>query len=290
MDAVEKLGAQLNLGSVLTANSRWDWSQLTSGNDFVWKEGTTPLSDRSLIPFTWLIYYGVLLVLLAFMKSFSRGFSLRLVTAAHNMILCIWSAIMFVGIVYSMFTVISTEGSKLYYCRPLNEPNPASGITFYWLYIYYLSKFYELFDTVIMVLKKRPLNFLHVYHHSIVLPIVWSWMWGNLNYASVGMAFNTFVHVIMYYYYFLSALGTNVWWKKYITGLQIVQFISSFILSAPYLYYSIGYSPNGEFSPQCAGWGPFLFTCAANFSFLLLFANFYGKTYPDKTSSRKKAQ
>ena len=37
---------------------------------------------------------------------------------------------------------------------------------------------------------------------------------------------NSFVHVIMYSYYLLAALGPQVqkylWWKKYITKLQLV--------------------------------------------------------------------
>lgn len=37
---------------------------------------------------------------------------------------------------------------------------------------------------------------------------------------------NAFVHVVMYSYYFLAALGERVrpylWWKKYLTALQIV--------------------------------------------------------------------
>jgi hypothetical protein len=38
---------------------------------------------------------------------------------------------------------------------------------------------------------------------------------------------NSFVHIIMYSYYLLSALGPTVqkylWWKKYITTLQMVR-------------------------------------------------------------------
>lgn len=37
-------------------------------------------------------------------------------------------------------------------------------------------QFYELLDTVILVLKKRDVIFLHWYHHSIVIAMVWSWM------------------------------------------------------------------------------------------------------------------
>jgi uncharacterized membrane protein YcgQ (UPF0703/DUF1980 family) len=38
---------------------------------------------------------------------------------------------------------------------------------------------------------------------------------------------NSFVHIIMYSYYLLAALGPTVqkylWWKKYLTTLQIVR-------------------------------------------------------------------
>lgn len=40
---------------------------------------------------------------------------------------------------------------------------------------------------------------------------------------------NSFIHIIMYAYYLLSAMGPKVqkylWWKKYITILQIVSLI-----------------------------------------------------------------
>jgi hypothetical protein len=38
---------------------------------------------------------------------------------------------------------------------------------------------------------------------------------------------NSFVHIIMYSYYLLAALGPSVqkylWWKKYLTSLQLVR-------------------------------------------------------------------
>lgn len=46
-------------------------------------------------------------------------------------------------------------------------------------------------------------------------------------------ALNASVHVVMYSYYFLSALGPEVqkylWWKKYITKLQMVSSLNFFL-------------------------------------------------------------
>ena len=42
----------------------------------------------------------------------------------------------------------------------------------------------------------------------------------------VQACLNCFVHIVMYSYYFLSGLGPSVqkylWWKKYVTVLQMV--------------------------------------------------------------------
>ena len=47
---------------------------------------------------------------------------------------------------------------------------------------------------------------------------------------------NTFVHTVMYSYYLLAALGPRVrpylWWKKYLTKLQLTQFVAIFLHAA----------------------------------------------------------
>ena len=45
-------------------------------------------------------------------------------------------------------------------------------------YLYYLSKYYDLLDTILQLLAgKTPRNYiLHVYHHSVVLFMSWGWM------------------------------------------------------------------------------------------------------------------
>ena len=45
--------------------------------------------------------------------------------------------------------------------------------------------------------------------------------------AFFSSTLNSFVHVVMYSYYLLAAMGPRVqrylWWKKYLTGLQMVR-------------------------------------------------------------------
>lgn len=56
---------------------------------------------------------------------------------------------------------------------------------------------------------------------------------------------NTFVHIIMYSYYLLAALGPNVqkylWWKKYLTSLQMVQFVAIMVHAFQLLFIDCDY-------------------------------------------------
>jgi len=85
------------------------------------------------------------------------------------------------------------------------------------------------------------------------------------------MMANTLIHVFMYYYYYAASIGQSVWFKKYITTGQIIQFIFSFLVSTPYVYYHM----QGE----CSGFNAFVFSMFVNGSFLVLFIRFYQKSY-----------
>lgn len=99
-------------------------------------------------------------------------------------------------------------------------------------YVYWLTKILDLADTVFFVLRKKQsqVTVLHLYHHSAVPLLGWIAMHVRCTAPGVQLfAFiNTAVHVIMYTYYALSALGPEIqkylWWKRYITQLQLAQF------------------------------------------------------------------
>lgn len=43
---------------------------------------------------------------------------------------------------------------------------------------------------------------------------------------------NSFVHIVMYFYYMIAAMGPQykkyIWWKKHLTTFQMVQFVAIF--------------------------------------------------------------
>ncbi|GJQ85709.1 hypothetical protein Trydic_g13399 [Trypoxylus dichotomus] len=148
---------------------------------------------------------------------------------------------------------------------------------------YYMAKLTELLDTVFFVLRKKnnQITFLHLYHHS-VMPMI---SWATTKYypgghgTFIGMI-NSIVHIIMYFYYMMSAMGPQfqkyLWWKKYITTLQLLQFCIAFLHSMQLLVYDCGF-------PR---WST-IFTLPNAIFFYYLFSDFYKKAYtPDKKSDK----
>ncbi len=75
--------------------------------------------------------------------------------------------------------------------------------TGFWAEMYVWSKPVELVDTVFLVLRKRPIIFLHWYHHITVM--LCAWHAGKEHAASARwfVSMNYTVHALMYTYYAL---------------------------------------------------------------------------------------
>ena len=108
-----------------------------------------------------------------------------------------------------------------------------------------MSKFTEFLDTFFFVLRKKnhSISVLHVVHHSIMPAATYfgvKFVAGG--HGSFFGLLNTFVHIFMYSYYLLAALGPKyqkfLWWKKYLTVMFVllcldIKITIFFLLAAP---------------------------------------------------------
>jgi len=96
-----------------------------------------------------------------------------------------------------------------------------------WVFLFCLSKIPELFDTLIHVLKKQRIIFLHWYHHVTVMWFCWfAWAYAVEN-GGLFSTMNLAVHSVMYTYYTIAAFGVRFPnpIRLSITLLQIIQMV-----------------------------------------------------------------
>jgi len=172
-------------------------------------------------------------------------------------------------------------------CQPV-EMDSTPGSSGMWVaqatWLYFLNKYSDYADTFFFLARKKfnQVTPLHVYHHAI-MPL-YTYMhvrWSPGGHEILAGYINFFVHVVMYLYYFLSAFGPKMqpylWWKKYLTALQLVQFVFCFCHS---LIVVLGVVDCGY------NWLSSLFSMIVlHIPFFYMFMNFYLNTY--KKKSRK---
>lgn len=161
-------------------------------------------------------------------------------------------------------------------CQPVDYSMDAMAVrmaTVSWWYL--ISKFFDFFDTFFFVLRKKNdhISVLHLVHHGVVPMSIWP----GVRFLPGGQAtffafLNTLVHIVMYFYYMLAAMGPRftayLWWKKYLTTFQIVQFILATVHICQILIIDCSY-------PKASAW----WIAAHEMFFLVLFSRFFRKAY-----------
>ncbi|TVY75817.1 Elongation of very long chain fatty acids protein [Lachnellula suecica] len=100
------------------------------------------------------------------------------------------------------------------------------GLAFYG-WFFYLSKFYEVLDTAIILAKGKRSSTLQTYHHAGAMMC----MWAGIRYMSppiwMFVFVNSAIHALMYTYYTLTAFAVPVpnALKRSLTTMQIIQFL-----------------------------------------------------------------
>ncbi|KAJ9580681.1 hypothetical protein L9F63_024148 [Diploptera punctata] len=161
-----------------------------------------------------------------------------------------------------------------FFCEPIDYTEKGiKEASMVWFY--FMLKVVDLLDTVFFVLRKKnsQITFLHVYHHWIMVVVIWM----TAKYYPGGHGsflgyINCYVHMIMYLYYFITNTWPhykkNLWWKKYVTIIQMVQFSLILLQQVPLLFISCPY-------PM----GLIYLSITQNVFMLKMFYDFYVKTY-----------
>jgi len=244
--------------------------------NFTWVRDKTPLSALQWPICLCAIYVTTVYALYLYKKDRNPS-NVNVFVAIHNFILVVMSASMCLGVLYAIFELVS-KGATTFDLICDEDLKMAKGPVFFWCYMFYLSKYYEFVDTIFIVLKKKELTFLHLYHHCLIVFLTWIGMNTLTTNQWVGVFLNTFVHVCMYYYYFLAAIGKTVWWKKHLTTMQMVQFCIVVSVLFYWLFLDFQNQPKGC-SGELWSFGLCLF---GQITFLALFYNFYSHTYKGK--------
>ncbi|KAJ1986431.1 Fatty acyl-CoA elongase/Polyunsaturated fatty acid specific elongation enzyme [Coemansia spiralis] len=252
-----------------------------------WVNGSTPLSTWREVGIGMAVYLGAIFGIQFAMRSF-KPFKLTRLAQIHNLFLTLVSLVLLVLYVEELLPIISEGGLFYAVC---NEKAWTQKLEVLY-YLNYLTKWLEFTDTIFLALKKKPLQFLHVYHHTLTMVLCFTQLNGSTSVSWVVITLNLFVHVVMYFYYFLASCGIHPWWKKYVTTLQIVQFVIDlgFVYFCTYHLIASRYYPSIlPFYGTCSGTEEAaIFGCALLSSYLLLFIQFFQRTYSKKRQAAKK--
>ncbi|RCN33149.1 GNS1/SUR4 family protein [Ancylostoma caninum] len=148
-----------------------------------------------------------------------------------------------------------------------------------------MSKAPELGDTMFLVLRKKPVIFMHWYHHALTFVYAAITYSEHQAWARWSLALNLTVHTIMYFYFGVRALKiqTPRPVAKFITTIQIVQFVISC-----YIFAHLVVIKTYNQIPDCAvSWNVLSIGGLMYLSYLYLFAEFFYNAYIKKRSPTK---
>ncbi|CAH8513900.1 unnamed protein product [Schistosoma turkestanicum] len=215
--------------------------------------------------YLFMIFYG-----LKFMKG-RHVLGMNRLVSTYDWIMVVMNAY----IVYESICVAYKENYSIF-CQKVDyssNPNALRLARAVWLF--HISKVIECLDTFFFIIRGRThlVTWLHIYHHCTMIPLTWAgvkWVAGGEIFQPV--AINSTIHVIMYSYYALAALGPNwrkyLWWKRYLTMLQMIQFT-----------YGMFYSFMSLYSHCTLSKYVYYFNVFYDISLLLLFYNHYQHAY-----------
>mmetsp|Transcript_3406 Transcript_3406/g.6705 ORF Transcript_3406/g.6705 Transcript_3406/m.6705 type:complete len:284 (-) Transcript_3406:646-1497(-) len=253
------------------------------------------VDDMTLLnEYTWslpIIFIVAYLVVLfggkAWMKN-REPFQLSFIYPAWNFFLWVLSVAMFLGLAIPLAVhALSSSNPMEFFCDP-EEKMWQPGSQLFWIYVFALSKFIELGDTVLLVMRKKPVIFLHWYHHITVLAYTWMAVYVRSDPGWIHGGVNALVHSFMYYYYWRAAVKKAPSWGRYLTLFQTTQMIVGITVVGIFFTYNYFGKPC-----TCDQMEANVVSSVVMYaSYFVLFAQLYMKKYTkkDKKKEEKKSE
>eukprot|EP00041_Stephanoeca_diplocostata_P002422 m.26448 g.26448 ORF g.26448 m.26448 type:complete len:682 (-) comp13327_c0_seq3:130-2175(-) len=118
-----------------------------------------------------------------------------------------------------------------YVCNvSLGATTPFDETVAHCIYLHYLCKYLDFFDTFTMILRHKwnQVHFLQLFHHATI-GVIWYWVLADCPRISATIAFgvfaNSLIHFFMYLHYFVTSIGLRNPFKSYLTAMQMTQFV-----------------------------------------------------------------
>lgn len=208
-----------------------------------------------------------------------KPLDLKAPLAIWNLFLAVFSIIGTVRMVPHLVYGLMLNDNSYFFCRQAYSAY-GTGPPGLWANLFIWSKFLELIDTAFLVLRKKPVSFLHWFHHATVLMYCWDASQYEMPTGIFFATFNYLVHAIMYSYYFIAAVTKPPKWGMFVTVLQIVQMFAGIFVTG-YHYYLKMNVPNCDGSYHNLAAAFVMYT-----AYMLLFMEFFIGRYLKKKTVR----
>jgi hypothetical protein len=218
------------------------------------------------------VFYVVTIFSIKWVMTNRKPYEIKTALRLWNLWLALFSIAGSLVTSYALLYEINKNGLVSSYTYAKDFFEGTSGL---WTFWFCMSKLAELGDTYFIVLRKKPLMFLHWYHHVATLN------YGLMSYVDKS-AYNTWivwlnfsVHAVMYSYYFLAACGIRLpaWFARCLTTSQITQFLITLAVLA-----HVGLKMvTGQHVDTT--WTSYIYCLLMEISYVVLFGNFFYQSY-----------
>ncbi|CAJ0580914.1 unnamed protein product, partial [Mesorhabditis spiculigera] len=231
----------------------------------------------------WTIYisvvYFILIKGIQYLLTNRKPFDLKIPLVLWNGALAVFSIAGFLRFGEDLFDTMKTRPAYEWVCYSCHPKDVAA----FWSLMFALSKLVELGDTLFIVLRKKPLIFLHYYHHVAVLIYTFH---SGAEHTAAGRAFitmNYFAHSVMYTYYTITASGIRVPRPiaKSVTIVQTTQMLAGVAVSCFVLWVKDNTNWPCQQSRANLGLAFLIYT-----TFLVLFLHFYWRAYHSRPAAK----